>query len=121
MLTRSSVNGGIRLCEGMFSLIIPDSSYAVPVGGNAGGKLAFHPHLNVDKNTRRISAKADTVLELQANAARGDPTRSHLRPVALCNSDYFLFPFLFSLYQDKTNQPLPSNNYVRANKGLSAD
>ncbi len=60
--------------------------------GNAGGKLAFHPHLNVDKNNRRTSAKADTVLELPANVTRGDPTGSHLRAVALCNSDYFLFP-----------------------------
>ncbi len=69
-----------------------DLSYAVPVGGNAGGKLAFQPHLKVDKNTRRTSTKADPVLELPANVARGDPTSSHLRAVALCNSDYFLFP-----------------------------
>ncbi len=60
----------------MFGLIIPDSSYVVQVGGNAGVKLAFHPHLNVDKNTRRTSAKADTVRELPANVARGDPTSS---------------------------------------------
>ncbi len=111
----------------MFGLIIPDSSYAVPVGGNAGGKLAFHPHLSIDRNTRRTSAKADNVLELPANVARGDPTSSHLRAVALCNSDYFLFPMPSNgsgfgvdvILQ--TNQPMSSTTYVRANNGLSAD
>ncbi len=37
----------------MFGLIFPDSSYTVPVCGNAGGKLAFHPHFNVDKKNKR--------------------------------------------------------------------
>ncbi len=126
MLARSSVNGGLRFCEGMFGLIFPDSSYTVPVCGNAGGKLAFHPHLNGDNNTRRPSAKADNVPELPANAARCDLTSSRKHRVI---RTIFYSPghpmgggiFLISSHQDKTNQPMSSTNYVRANNGLSVD
>ncbi len=102
-----------------------DLSYAVKVGGNAGGKLAFHPHLKVDKNTRRTSAKADTVLELAANGARGDLTSSREHRVIRTIFSSPGHPMgvgmvLISSYQDKINQSMSSTNDDRASNGLSA-